>query len=128
MKLLKINTKANIQKLLEKIGVTKEGMKILESKAQLHFVYIKDLKTPAANILKQDALSIGADLAVSADTITCKEKFTDALLIASTRELKTLSKKELAQPFGLKEVAKGLGDFLYKEQKKPQLMGVLKCK
>jgi dihydropteroate synthase len=125
MKLLKINTKANIQKLLEKIGVTKEGMKILESKAQLHFVYIKDLKTPAANILKQDALSIGADLAVSADTITCKEKFTDALLIASTRELKTLSKKELAQPFGLKEVAKGLGDFLYKEQKKPQLMGVL---
>ncbi|DAB31555.1 MAG TPA: dihydropteroate synthase [Sulfurospirillum sp. UBA11407] len=125
MKLLKINTKANIQKLLEKIGVTKEGMKILESKAQLHFVYIKDLKTPAANILKQDALSIGADLAVSADTITCKEKFTDALLIASTRELKTLSKKELAQPFGLKEVAKGLGDFLYKEQKKPRLMGVL---
>lgn len=125
MKLLKINTKANVQKLFEKIGVTKEGMKILESKAQLHFVYIKDLKTPAANILKQDALSIGADLAVSADTITCKEKFTDALLIASTRELKILSKKELAQPFGLKEVAKGLGDFLYKEQKKPQLMGVL---
>ena len=125
MKLLKINTKANVQKLFEKIGVTKEGMKILESKAQLHFIYIKDLKTPAANILKQDALSIGADLAVSADTITCKEKFTDALLIASTRELKILSKKELVQPFGLKELAKGLGDFLYKEQKKPRLMGVL---
>lgn len=125
MKLYKLDNTTNVNILLEKIGVTKEGAKILEKKSKINYIYIQDLKTPAANILKQDALSIGADLAVSKDTITCKDEFTDALLLASDTQLKTLSKKELVQPFGLKTFAKELQDFLHVKKYPTKIMGVL---
>lgn len=125
MNIYKLQEQEEIKKILQKINVTKEGMKILEDKAKCNLLYIKDLKTPAANILKQDALSIGADLAVSSDTITCKKDFTDALLIANDAQLKRLCKKELAQPFGLKAVAKKIEEFLSTQKFPVRLMGVL---
>ena len=60
----------------------------------------------AANILKQDALSIGADLAVPSGVIIAKDKYVDAVLIGTTKHFETLSRKELAQPFGLKDLEK----------------------
>jgi dihydropteroate synthase len=125
MKIFKISNETDINLLCQHIGVTSAGLKILKDKANLNLIYIKDLKTPAANILKQDALSIGADLAVGRDTITCKDEFTDALLIANDAQVKILSKKELAQPFGLKTFANEIGDFIIKQNKTIKLMGVL---
>ena len=37
-----------------------------------------------------------------------KDKYVNALLIGSTKHIEILSRKELAQPFGLKDVAKVL--------------------
>ncbi len=111
MKTLLISNRTDKDKILDKIGVTKEGKTLLKNKMQLNFIYIKELKTPAALILKQDALSIGADLAVGKNTILNTDKTTDALLIATNKELDILSKKEKAQPFGLKIVAKELKEF-----------------
>ena len=50
-----------VKRLFESIGSTCEGAKILARKVNMNLIYIKDIKSPAANILKQDALSIGAD-------------------------------------------------------------------
>ena len=60
----------------------------------------------AANILKQDALSIGADLAVPTGVIVAKKDRVDAILIGTTKHFEVLSRKELAQPFGLKRFSK----------------------
>ena len=125
MKIYKLNSSTCKEKLFAKIGTTSEGVKILSSKANLNLIYIKDIKSPAANILKQDALSIGADLAVSRDTVTCKDEFSDAVLIANDAQLKTLSKKELAQPFGLKKFAQEIKEFLPKKRAEVKVMGVL---
>jgi dihydropteroate synthase len=125
MNIYELSNKEDVENIFTKIGVTKEGMRILKEKARFRFLYIKNLKTPGANILKQDALSIGADVAVRADTITCKTDFTDALLIVNDAQLKNLSKKELAQPFGLKELAKKIKEFLPKRKFESRLMGVL---
>ncbi|MBP6325464.1 MAG: dihydropteroate synthase, partial [Sulfurospirillum sp.] len=94
MKLYKLSSTTDVKKLFSRIGVTKEGSNIMEPKSHLNFIYIKDLKTPAANILKQDALSIGADVAVPKDTITCKTPFVDVVLIANDKQLKELCHKE----------------------------------
>ena len=126
MKTQLISNKSDKDKILNSIGVTKEGAKFLKDKMELRYVYIKDLKTPAALILKQDALSIGADLAVSKNTILNRDKTTDALLIATDKELKILSKKEKAQPFGLKEIANELKTYTdMKEYKDVKVMGVI---
>jgi dihydropteroate synthase len=118
----------NSLNILKKIDVEKGGQTILNRKMKTYLLYISNLNVYGANILKQDALSIGADLAVPKGTITCSDREVDAVLIATYRQLETLAKKELAQPFGLKEVAKEFKKFLksFKQQNfQPEIMGVL---
>ncbi len=126
MRVEKLSNELNATELLTKLGVDGGGIGIMASKMKHHIIYIKDLKVGGANILKQDALSIGADLAVPRGTVIAKEPFVDCILVATQKQLKTLSKKELAQPFGLKELALKLSDIskVQKEQK-IEIMGVL---
>jgi len=125
MQLYKISNEIFLDKFLEKLGTTKEGSKILCNKSKIDFFYIKDLRTPAANILKQDALSIGADLAVPKNCVTCKDKYTDALLLATKDQLHKLCKKEKIQPFGLDKISEMMKEFLKTKKNKTQIMGVL---
>lgn len=121
-----LSNSVNIEKYLKELGVDGGGISIMASKASHYIIYIRELHVGAANILKQDALSIGADLAVPRGTVVAKTPYVDCILIATARQLQTLSKKELAQPFGLKDVAKKLQDIL--KVKKPlnaEVMGVL---
>lgn len=124
--MLLLDSDIKIKETLKSLGVDKAGIEIMASKAKLNFILLKNLKVAAANILKQDALSIGADLAVPRGCVSGSLSYVDALLIASDKHLKLLSKKELAQPFGLKRVAKELEEILkIKMPKKVEIMGVL---
>jgi len=121
-----LSPRSDIAALLENLDVDAGGRKILAAKAALHFLYIRDLHVGAANILKQDALSVGADLAVPKGTIVAKTPRVDALLLATTRQLQELSRKELAQPFGLKELAAELKRFAGMQKPGPaKVMGVV---
>lgn len=116
----------DIKKYLKNLNVDSGGIAIMGAKAGHHIILIKDLHVGAANILKQDALSVGADLAVPRGTVTAKTPHVDAILIATSRELEKLSRKELAQPFGLKEVAKKLQEILkIKTPSKVEVMGII---
>lgn len=125
MIITKLSHTSDKKALLKKVGSTKEGISIMIDKMQLHFFHIKDLRTPAANILKQDALSIGAELAVEKDTILCRDETVDALLIANDKQLHILAKKELAQPFGLKTLARTIKEHMHTQVHEPKIMGVL---
>ncbi|MDX3959483.1 dihydropteroate synthase [Aliarcobacter skirrowii] len=115
----------DINKFLENLKCDSGGIKIMSKKAKVHTLFIKNLHVGAANILKQDALSIGADLAVPRGVVIAKEKYVDALLIGTTKHFETLARKELAQPFGLKELAKVLKDFVKEQKYSTKIMGVL---
>ena len=107
------------------LGCDSGGISILSKKSKLHTLYIKDLHVGAANILKQDALSIGADLAVPSGVIIAKDKYVDAVLIGTTKHFETLSRKELAQPFGLKQLASELKSYVKENYYQTKIMGVL---
>ncbi|MEV9600112.1 dihydropteroate synthase [Aliarcobacter butzleri] len=113
------------KKFFKNLGCDSGGISILSKKSKLHTLYIKDLHVGAANILKQDALSIGADLAVPNGVIIAKDKYVNALLIGNTKHFENLAKKELAQPFGLKELAKSLKDYVKEQNYPTKIMGVL---
>lgn len=122
----KLSNSIDIKKLLNTLGVDSGGVNILADKAEMHIIHIKDLAVGGANILKQDALSIGADLAVPRGTVVALTPKVDCILIATTKQLKSLAKKELAQPFGLKELAKQLSKFTQsRKEKKIEIMGVI---
>lgn len=126
MQVEKLSNSVDAKKILISLGVDSGGINILASKMQQHIFYIKDLHVGAANILKQDALSVGADLAVPRGTVIAKTPHVDCILIATGKQLEILSKKELAQPFGLKKLAAKLKQFT--KIKKPshvEIMGVI---
>ena len=121
-----LSSSFNLKNALKELGVDGGGVSILNDKGQIHFISIKNLHVGAANILKQDALSIGADLAVPKGTVTASTPFVDTLLIANERQLKELVQKEKAQPFGLKIVSQELARFcgLHFPQK-IEVMGII---
>ncbi|NPA73934.1 MAG: dihydropteroate synthase, partial [Epsilonproteobacteria bacterium] len=126
MKTILLSNGTDKTALLQKIGVTKEGISFLKDKMEINFIYIKQIKTPAALILKQDALSIGADLAVHKNTILNMQEKTDALLLATDKQLKLLVKKESLQPFGLKELTKDLKSYInLPDNDRVEVMGVI---
>jgi len=126
MKVLKLSNELEGKNLLKELGVDGGGVNILASKMKHHIIYIKDLHVGAANILKQDALSIGADLAVPRGTVIATTPKVDCILIATQKQLEILSRKELAQPFGLKELAKELKQICAaKKPKDIEIMGVI---
>jgi len=125
MHVYKLGLMADKKSILKTLGVESGGVGIMAKKMELMYFFIKDLRCPAANILKQDALSIGADLAVPGGVILCEKELYDCILVGTRKHMEVLSKKELAQPFGLKTVANALKKFLSVKSKSTQIMGII---
>ena len=125
MQIYRLGEGSDRKELLKTLGVESGGIAIMAKKMELLTFYIKDLKTPAANILKQDALSIGAELAVPGGVITCEKPTYDCILIGTRKHMEILARKELAQPFGLKVLAQQLKALQQQTHYPLRIMGVL---
>ena len=125
MKIYQLNNIKNKKQFLKDLNVHGGGVSIMAKKMELLYFQIKDLRTPAVNILKQDALSIGAELATPSGVITCEKEVYDCLLVGTRKQIEILSQKELAQPFGLKALAKELQEFLKIKEYSIQIMGII---
>lgn len=125
MQIYQLNNIKNKEQFLKELKVHGGGISIMAKKMELLYFFIKDLKTPAVNILKQDALSIGAELATPSGVIVCEKAVYDCLLIGTRKHIELLSQKELAQPFGLKAVAKALKLFLQPKTFPLKIMGII---
>lgn len=124
MKFFKINPNTDFNLLCFFINPHKMGQKIMSEKTQIHFILIKDITTPAANILKQDALRVGAELITHKEVITAKITHSNALLMATKEQIQKLINKEKLQDFGLKNLARFLeNDF--SKPKQAELMAVI---
>lgn len=97
------NTDLNVE--LEKIGFDKSYLHKAIEKYKYKNIKIFDLTVPQANILKQTAISVGADCAVHREIITSKVDKTDCLLGGSFSQLKKISQKLRNQPFKLSKLA-----------------------
>ncbi len=125
MRIYEIAKPRQSREFLKSLGVDGGGIAIIAKKMELLYIKIEDLKTPAVNILKQDALSVGAELAVPSGVIMCEKERYDCLLVGTKRQLERLARKELAQPFGLKKLAKKLQELLYPKKYPVKIMGVI---
>ena len=121
-----LSSTLNLKTALQELKVDTGGISILQDKGKIHLIKIVDMHVGAANILKQDALSIGADLAVPRGTVTALESRVNALLIANERQLQILAKKEKAQPFGLKLLARELERYCHHNTvEEIEIMGII---
>ena len=97
---------------LDKIGVSKSGKYIMSNKLIFIVIKLKSINSTALNILKQEALSIGAELANHRDVITGKINISDGILFGTLVQLRIIIKKIRHQQFGLKELSSDIENIL----------------
>ncbi len=97
---------------LDKIGVSKSGKYIMSNKLIFIVIKLKNINSTALNILKQEALSIGAELANHRDVITGKINISDGILFGTLVQLRIIIKKIRHQQFGLKELSSDIENIL----------------
>ena len=97
---------------MRSFGVDKYGIKIMAKKGVLRLVKIETLSGIAANILKQEMLSLGGEAAVSRGSITGRAKATDCLIMGTSAQIERLIFKLRSQPLGLSHLASRIKECL----------------
>ena len=106
--LLKINPEL-LPGAIASIGAHPASVPIFTHKAAIVPYKLLQVRTPAANILKQEMLAAGGDAVVPTGCIVNADKYVDVLLLGTLKQYKLLLKKlGLMQYFGLKQVAEEL--------------------
>lgn len=124
------------QEELRRIDVDPYALKVFADKKDLLCVKIRDLKIEAANILKQEMLSIGADAVVPRSAISGKPERTDVILLLTRRQIDKLSARLQHQPFSLKTLCADIKHVVtiphlwqcgkkYIDCTEPKIMGIL---
>ena len=116
----------NILPEIESVGFDSSYSNQVCDKFEYRNIKIYSLTIPQANILKQTALSVGADCATHRETITAKIEMTDCILGGSISQIKKIAEKLKFQPFGLKSLGEKLISFIGVEKKaETKIMGIL---
>ena len=104
-RILEIRNISEAKAELEKIKVSSQGVEVMAPKALGAVVKLTNVKVGAANILKQEMLSVGGDAAVARGVVNGTEEFSDVILLGNADKLKKLIKKLGYQTiFGLPDI------------------------
>ena len=140
-RVLNLKNKRGIEEELEKIGVSREGKRILSQKANLYLIKLEGIPSQAANLLKQEMLSVSADAAIKKEVASFAVSKSDVLLMGTEAHYNKVIPKLRRQPFSLSHIScqleqilrnlkkKGfilyLGDKQLDLEKKVAIMGIL---
>ncbi len=114
--LLKINSEL-VPEAIASIGAHQDSLPIFARKAELLPFKLVQVRTPAANILKQEMLGVGGDAVVPVGTILNTDKYVDVLLLGTPKHYNMLLRKlEHMRFFGLDRVAEDLRAALLPER------------
>ena len=103
--LLKINQEL-LGEAMASIGAHPASLPIFAHKSEIVPYKLLGVRTPAANILKQEMLAAGGDAVVPTGCIVNADKYVNVVLLGTLKQYKIVLKKlELMQYFGLKQVA-----------------------
>lgn len=115
-----------IEEELKNIGFDISYLMNAKNKYQYLNLKIFGLTLPQANILKQTALTVGADCAVHRDVLTANIEKTDCILGGSISQILKISDKLKNQPFSMKVLADVIEERIKTEEKiTPKLVGIL---
>jgi hypothetical protein len=103
---------AEVENLLREVGSMEAGVKLMASKAIGIVVELGELSPSMGNIIKQEALAVGADAAVHEKTSQCEIEKTKVTLVGSLKQLRILALKLQKNVAILPELGKGLKNVL----------------
>jgi dihydropteroate synthase len=107
---------------LQSLKMNEVAVKILMGKGSIIPFKVTGVRTPAANIIKQEMLAAGGDCAVPAGTVTCAEDRVDIILLGTQKHYKTLIYKlKQMSYFGIQNIYKELTEAMQRTTKKTVL-------
>ena len=109
VRFLRTAAEADAARYLEDLQSSPEGRTIMQPKMSHYLVHLDDLDTRAANILKQNMLSIGGEASLPRNVFEFKGQKTSAIISGTRRQFKVLIPKLSHQPFGLTALQSELG-------------------
>ena len=118
-------SETDIESELEKIGFDASYRKIASDKFIYKNIKIFDLTPTQINIIKQTALSVGADCASHKDVITGSIDKSNAVLGGSYSQIKKIAEKLKSQPFSLSSLSDYLLNELEIRNTHTKLVGIL---
>ncbi len=110
---------------LENIGFDSSYINFALKKYKYINIKIFKLTLPQANILKQTALSLGADCAVNKGVLTSEVQFSDCILGGSFSQIKNIIEKLKYQQFSMPQLAEQLEKLLLHKRSKTKIVGIL---
>ncbi|MBP5406075.1 dihydropteroate synthase [bacterium] len=125
------------ESLMKRIEVSETGTSIMRGRFETKSFMISDISTPAANIVKQQVLSLGGEAAVPAHAVNCSKPKSDFLFSLRQDKIPEFVSRMKAQCWKLPQVADFIEKFV-KLQKpwfsfshsgidttRPNIMGIL---
>lgn len=98
---------------MEHLGVYKPSVEIMLGKGKIVPLKLLHVRTPAANIIKQEMLAAGGDCATPGTTITCAVPHVDILLLGNRKHYNTLIYKLKQMPyFGIPSIVEDMERYL----------------
>ncbi|MEA3369623.1 MAG: dihydropteroate synthase [Candidatus Ratteibacteria bacterium] len=94
----------DVKEEMIKIGVSPYGIKEMLPKSIPLLIKLGSIDFRAANILKQEMLSLGGEAAIPRGALDGSQKETPVMLIGNQKIFSQLLAKLLLQPFGLKKI------------------------
>jgi len=108
IRVLQISGKKELSGIFAALKVDPYGIRIMSAKGEIFLLQLNNLSLIAANILKQEILSCGGDLALPKEVLTGKIKKTTGVLIGNLAQFNRLKEKLSWQEFGLNQLAKDI--------------------
>jgi dihydropteroate synthase len=116
---LVVGSSAELTQELQRVEVDPSCIDVFIEKSDSFLLKITRLSTPAANVLKQTAISFGADVAVHREVITGKVDSSDAIFMGTKRQLRRTVLALSSQPFGLAGLQRQVVELLSRLDKPP---------
>lgn len=99
VRVLRLESAAEIRAEMEKIGASPPGIKIMTPKATFRAVKLEGLNFAAANIVKQEMLARQGEVVTSREVYSTQESISDVLILGTLRQYEDLVRKLRLQPF-----------------------------
>ena len=106
--IVSINNLQEAKKWIAKTGADPYALSLMAQKSILKTVFVEGIDNRAANILKQEMLSVGAEVSINADISRFKSGTSSVLLMGTMKHFEIIYLKLSKEPFGLKALAQDI--------------------
>jgi len=112
VRVLEIENGIAARQAMERVGADACGISLMAPKAFMRAMLLDCVDNRAANLIKQEMLSLGGDAAVHRDVSRFKSGVSCVLLMGTYKQLTALVARLSPQPFGLKKLSNDVRDAL----------------